>query len=120
MSSTPRHRLLPDRLNEEPVVFLSMTNSEIKYAALLCPGVWVPVSTLVARCWDLPDGLCAVPGLRVRQPVVDRQAPAGRQARQTPAVPRHRDPGLAAGSRSGAAHLVRESRSWDIHRWRTP
>ncbi len=38
---------IPDRLNEEPVIFLSMTNSEIKYTALVSLLVWVPLCTIV-------------------------------------------------------------------------
>ncbi len=37
---------IPDRLNEEPVIFLSMTNSEIKYSALLSLLFWVPICAL--------------------------------------------------------------------------
>ncbi len=39
---------IPDRLNEEPVIYLSMTNSELKAVALLSVGFWVPVSLLMS------------------------------------------------------------------------
>ena len=38
---------IPDRLNEEPVVFLAMTNSEIKMAALASLGFWTPICLVV-------------------------------------------------------------------------
>jgi len=38
---------IPDRLNEEPVVFLSMTNSEIKLAVIACFVVWLPVCLII-------------------------------------------------------------------------
>lgn len=41
-------RFLPDRLNEEPVVFLAMTHSELKLAVLACGLFWTPVCLLVA------------------------------------------------------------------------
>ncbi len=34
---------IPDRLNEEPVIFLGMTNSELKLLSMLAVGFWVPV-----------------------------------------------------------------------------
>ncbi len=38
---------IPDRLNEEPVIFLSMTNSEIKYSVLCALLFWMPVCSVV-------------------------------------------------------------------------
>lgn len=112
---------LPDRLNEEPVVFLSMTNSEIKYAAGLCLGVWVPVSTLVgallgfalmgfALSLALVFGSLWLIGKRLR--VVKRGKP--RQYHVIAIQAWLQDRGLAPRT------LIRESRSWDINRWRTP
>jgi conjugative transfer region protein (TIGR03750 family) len=39
---------IPDRLNEEPVVFLSMTHSELKLAIVACLLFWTPVCLIVA------------------------------------------------------------------------
>ena len=39
---------IPDRLNEEPVVFLSMTHSELKVAIVACLVFWTPVCLFVA------------------------------------------------------------------------
>lgn len=38
---------IPDRLNEEPVVFLSMSNSELKLAVLVCLAVWTPICLII-------------------------------------------------------------------------
>lgn len=34
---------IPDRLNEEAVIFLSMTESELRYAVLACLMIWLPI-----------------------------------------------------------------------------
>ncbi len=112
---------LPDRLNEEPVVFLSMTNSEIQYAALLCLGVWIPLSTAVgglfgnalmgfALSLGLVFGSLWLIGKRLR--VVRRGKP--RQYHVMAIRAWLQDRGLAPRT------LIRDSRTWDIHRWRTP
>lgn len=33
---------IPDRLNEEPVIFLGMTDSELKLLGIVSVGFWVP------------------------------------------------------------------------------
>ena len=38
---------IPDRLNEEPVVFLAMTNSEIKLSLLFFFALWTPVCLVI-------------------------------------------------------------------------
>ena len=38
---------IPDRLNEEPVVFLSMTNSEIKLSLMIFFAIWTPICLMV-------------------------------------------------------------------------
>ena len=112
---------LPDRLNEEPVVFLSMTNSEIKLAALACFAFWVPLSTLAGAL--LGQALLGVAlslawvfaslwliGKRLR--VLKRGKP--RQYHVLAIRALLQDYGLLPNT------LVRESRAWDIRRWRTP
>lgn len=39
---------MPDRLNEEPIIFIGMTNSELKTAGLISLGFWIPTSLIVA------------------------------------------------------------------------
>lgn len=39
---------IPDRLNEEPVIFIGMTDSELKLAVGVSLGFWLPVSIIVA------------------------------------------------------------------------
>ena len=39
---------IPDRLNEEPVVFLSMTHSELQLAIVACLVFWTPLCMLIA------------------------------------------------------------------------
>ncbi len=39
---------IPDRLNEEPVVYLSMTNSELKAVAMVSVGFWMVVGLLIS------------------------------------------------------------------------
>lgn len=39
---------IPDRLNEEPVIYLSMTHSELKTVAMVSVGFWVPFGLLVS------------------------------------------------------------------------
>jgi conjugative transfer region protein (TIGR03750 family) len=112
---------LPDRLNEEPVVFLAMTNSEIQYVALLCLAVWIPASTLVgALCGYALMGFALslagvfgslwLIGRRLR--VLKRGKP--RQYHVMAIRAALQDRGLAPRT------LIRESRAWDIRRWRSP
>lgn len=55
---------MPDRLNEEPVVFLAMTNSEIKIALLTLFATWTPVCFVVGlMVGKLLLSLTAVAGL---------------------------------------------------------
>ena len=39
---------IPDRLNEEPIIFIGMTDSELKLAGMVSVGFWVPVCAVVA------------------------------------------------------------------------
>ena len=121
MSVRPDIDFLPDRLNEEPVVFLSMTNSEIKYATLLCLGFWVPVSTIVGAllgfallgfALSLAFVFISLWLIGKRLRVVKRGKP--RQYHVIAIQAWLQDRSLARRT------LVRESRCWDIHRWRTP
>ena len=39
---------IPDRLNQEPIIFIGMTDSELKLAGLVSVGFWVPVCVVIA------------------------------------------------------------------------
>ena len=39
---------IPDRLNEEPVIYIGMTNSELKLCGMVSLGVWLPICLVVA------------------------------------------------------------------------
>ena len=53
---------IPDRLNEEPVVFLSMTNSEIKLSLMIFFAIWTPICLMVG--WIIGKALLSL-GLAV-------------------------------------------------------
>lgn len=44
---TEEIQFIPDRLNEEPVIFLSMTNSEIKLAVIASLAGWTPICLII-------------------------------------------------------------------------
>ncbi len=46
---------IPDRLNEEAIIFLSMTESELKFSVLLCLLIWTPVCLVIG--WVLGNAL---------------------------------------------------------------
>ena len=111
---------IPDRLNEEPVVFLAMTNSEIKYAVMVFFGMWLPISFLA--CFLAGRTLLALaiaPGLvfvsmwlagkRLR--VIKRGKP--KQVHMLALRAWLQDHGLSREV------FIRDSRTWDIKRWRT-
>ena len=110
---------IPDRLNEEPIVFLSMTNSEIKVGALLALVVWIPLCTLLGLVlgqvflgFALSLGMVFVSlwftGKRLR--VIKRGKPKQYHVMAIKAW--LQDCGLLPNT------LIRESRVWDIKRWR--
>ena len=49
---------IPDRLNEEPVVFLSMTNSEIKLSLMIFFAIWTPICLMVG--WIIGKALLSL------------------------------------------------------------
>lgn len=111
---------IPDRLNEEPVVYLGMTNSEIKFSALVFFAVWSPVSLIVGLLvGKIMIALALSPALvfasmwltgkRLR--VVKRGKPKQHHVLALRAW--LQDHGLIKEV------LIRQSRVWDIHRWRT-
>lgn len=112
---------LPDRLNEEPVVFLAMTNSEIKFAALACFAFWLPFTTLAGAlvgqallgvALSLAGVFASLWLIGKRLRVLKRGRP--RQFHVMAIRAGLQDWGLLPQT------LIRESRTWDIHRWRTP
>lgn len=44
----PEITFIPDRLNEEPIIFIGMTDSELKMAGMVSVGFWIPVCVVVA------------------------------------------------------------------------
>jgi len=111
---------IPDRLNEEPVVFLSMTNSEIKLSLLIFFALWTPVCLLVG--FIIGKALLALAcvagmvflsmwlaGKRLRK--IKRGKP--KQYHMLALRAWLQDRGLASPV------FIRESRTWDIQRWRT-
>ena len=111
---------IPDRLNEEPVVFLSMTNSEIKLSLMIFFAIWTPICLLIGLVLgNALLSLACVAGMvfismwlagkRLRS--VKRGKP--KQYHMLALSAWLQDRGLARKV------LIRESRSWDIQRWRT-
>ena len=111
---------MPDRLNEEPVVFLSMTNSEIKLAMMVLFVFWTPICLLVGfLIGKILLSLTAVAGMVFasmwvagkRLKIIKRGKP--KQYHMLALAAWLQDRGLARKT------LIRQSRVWDIKRWRT-
>lgn len=113
-------QFMPERLNEEPVVFLSMTNSEIKWALMVFFASWTPICLVVGLligkmllCLAAVAGLVFasmwVAGKRLK--VIKRGKP--KQYHMLALTAWLQDRGLAKQTQ------IRQSRVWDIKRWRT-
>ena len=111
---------IPDRLNEEPVVFLSMTNSEIKLSLMIFFALWTPICLVVGFIVGkaLLSLACVagmvflsmwLAGKRLRK--IKRGKP--KQYHMLALSAWLQDRGLSKQV------LIRESRTWDIQRWRT-
>ncbi len=111
---------IPDRLNEEPVVFLSMTNSEIKLSLMIFFVFWTPICLVVGLLvGKVLLSLACVAGMvfasmwlagkRLR--IIKRGKP--KQYHMLALQAWLQDRGLTRQV------LIRESRTWDIRRWRT-
>ena len=111
---------IPDRLNEEPVVFLSMTNSEIKLSLMIFFAIWTPLCLVVGLLvGKVLLSLACVAGMvfasmwlagkRLR--IIKRGKP--KQYHMLALQAWLQDRGLTKQV------LIRESRTWDIQRWRT-
>jgi len=111
---------IPDRLNEEPIVFLSMTNSEIKLSLMIFFAIWTPICLIVGLIIGkaLLSLACVagmvflsmwLAGKRLR--VIKRGKP--KQYHMLALSAWLQDHGLSSKV------LIRESRTWDIQRWRT-
>ena len=112
---------LPDRLNEEPVVFLAMSHSELRLAALGSFALWLPLATgvgalfgqaLMGAALSLAGVFASLWLIGRRLRVLKRGRP--RQFHVMAIHARLQDWGLMRHT------LIRDSRTWDIHRWRTP
>ncbi|MFV0476963.1 MAG: TIGR03750 family conjugal transfer protein [Parahaliea sp.] len=117
MAARDEMDFIPDRLNEEPVIFLSMTNSEIKYSALVSLLFWTPVCSLLGLLLgSMVLGFGASLGmvfatmwlLGKRLRVIKRGKP--RQYHVMALRAWLQDHGLGTGS------LIRQSKVWDIKR----
>lgn len=108
---------IPDRLNQEPIIFIGMTNSELKLAAVLSVVVCVPISTVLGFFLGaglvgfsigiaLAFGLMFLVGRRLRG--LKRGRPEGYHIDAIHAW--LEDKGLRPKS------MIRESRVWDIVR----
>lgn len=110
---------MPDRLNEEPVIFIGMTNSELKTASLISMSVWIPCSIVLAAVVGkavlglaLGVGLAFVTlwllGKRLR--VLKRGKPKQYHAMAIRAF--FEDRGLLSKT------MIRQNQVWDIRRQR--
>jgi conjugative transfer region protein (TIGR03750 family) len=111
---------IPDRLNEEPVVFLSMTNSEIKLSLMIFFAFWTPTCLLIG----LAIGKTLLSLACVAGMVFLSMWLAGKRLRKIKRGKPKQYHMLALAAwlqdRGLAKHvLIRESRTWDIQRWRT-
>ena len=111
---------IPDRLNEEPVVFLAMTNSEIKLSLLLFFAFWTPTCLVIGLLIGKTLlSLACVAGMVFvsmwlagkRLKVIKRGKP--KQYHMLALRAWLQDRGLARYT------YIRDSQTWDIHRWRT-
>ena len=111
---------IPDRLNEEPVVFLAMTNSEIKLSLLLFFAFWTPTCLVIGLLIGKTLlSLACVAGMVFvsmwlagkRLKVIKRGKP--KQYHMLALRAWLQDRGLAQYT------YIRDSQTWDIHRWRT-
>lgn len=111
---------IPDRLNEEPIVFLSMTNSELKLCVMVFFAIWVPIALVVGFAIGMvlfslacSTGLVFVSmwlaGKRLR--VVKRGKP--KQYHMLALSAWLQDRGLKSKT------FIRDSQAWDIQRWRS-
>ncbi len=111
---------IPDRLNEEPVVFLAMTNSEIKLSLLMFFALWTPVCLMVGlMIGKTLLSLACVAGM-----VFVSMWLAGKRLRtiKRGKPKQYHMLALSAWLQDHALAkkvLIRESRTWDIQRWRT-
>lgn len=110
---------MPDRLNEEPVVFLAMTNSEIKMALLVLFMFWVPICAAIGVFFSkILLSLAGSTGLVFasmwlvgkRLKVIKRGKP--KQYHVLALNAWLQDHGLIKETQ------IRDSRAWDIKRWR--
>lgn len=111
---------IPDRLNEEPVVFLSMTNSEIKFSALVFFALWSPIAIAIGlQVGKLLVSLALAPAL-----VFVSMWLAGKRLRvvKRGKPKQHHMLALRAWLQDHGfikEVFIRQSRVWDIKRWRT-
>jgi conjugative transfer region protein (TIGR03750 family) len=111
---------IPDRLNEEPVVFLAMTNSEIKLSLLIFFALWTPTCLVIG----LVIGKTLLSLACVAGMVFVSMWLAGKRLKTLKRGKPKQYHMLALRAwlqdRGLAKHVfIRDSRTWDIQRWRT-
>lgn len=120
MGANAEIEFMPDRLNEEPVVFLAMTHSEIKWALVVFFTLWTPICLVVGIfIGKILLSLTMVAGLVFasmwlagkRLKVIKRGKP--KQYHVLAFRAWLQDRGWAKET------LIRHSRVWDIKRWRS-
>lgn len=110
---------IPDRLNQEPVIFIGMTDSELRWGGLLSVLFWVPVCVVLAALLGqailgialgvlLALGCMWVTGRKLR--TLKRGKPQGFHVLAIVAL--LEDAGIKSKT------MIRESRSWDVRRAR--
>lgn len=108
---------IPDRLNEEPVIFIGMTDSELKMSTGVSLALWLPVSILIAMMFG--HGILGVAGGALMAFL--SMWLLGKKLRE---IKRGRPKGfhvMAIAAWLEDNHLkpktmIRESRTWDITR----
>ncbi len=117
MTTNEEITFIPDRLNEEPVVFLAMSNSEIKLTVMVSLAIWTPLCLLVG--FLLGEVMLSVAGIMAMTYLTIWQA--GRRLRTIKrGKPKQyhvmaisawlEDHGLKTKT------MIRESKTWDIKR----
>lgn len=108
---------IPDRLNEEPVIFIGMTDSELRIGGVLSVLIWVPVCVLIAMLFGqailgIGAGVTFALGtmwvLGKKLKTLKRGKPVGFHVNA--AIAFLEDAGLKSKT------MIRESRGWDIRR----
>ncbi|MEE9493610.1 MAG: TIGR03750 family conjugal transfer protein [Gammaproteobacteria bacterium] len=112
---------IPDRLNEEPIIYIGMTQNELKMSALVSVFFWVPLSVIIGLLvgyvsYGIAVGILMAFGtmwqIGRKLRVLKRGKPKGYHATA-----------IAAWLESHhlkSKTMLRDSRIWDIRRHKIP